>query len=552
MCIIIKTDTYIHITPFTKQKKMGSFSSFNSNFGFNLKWLVSLFLLIHSLNLITISVEANSKKVLQKKLDVNIENFKHINNNDMDKKNIESIENIENDDVSAWTIHTLSEMPGYSLRIKKQNDDLCDSTVDQYVGYIDVISTNTNVPPSTNPTDKHFFFWFFESRNDPSTDPLLLWLNGGPGCSSMTGLLMELGPCQVAPGGNGTINNPYSWNNKANVIFLDQPINVGFSYSEEAEQVVDTVSAAEDVYAFLELFITKFKKYSKLPFHITGESYAGHYIPAIGNKIFKENQLIKDKKTEKVKINLTSLAIGNGLTDPLVQYGYYADFAADTTYGPILSEDTITDMRSKYQTCSKLIESCYNYENRFSCVPAGLYCNNALIMPFQSTGLNIYDIRKKCDREKNPLCYDIMNDIDDYLNNPNVQKSLGVDRKFESCKMDINGRFAMAGDWMKPYVRDLPELLESGINVLIYAGDADFICNWIGNKAWITQLEWSGHKEFLNAEDKEVKSKITGKVAGLVRKFKNLSFYRIYEAGHMVPYDQPEHSSEMIDEWISN
>jgi cathepsin A (carboxypeptidase C) len=70
--------------------------------------------------------------------------------------------------------------------------------------------------------EKHFFFWFFESRSEPDKDPLVLWLNGGPGCSSMTGLMMELGPCRVNPGGNGTTLNQASWNNQANTIFLDQ------------------------------------------------------------------------------------------------------------------------------------------------------------------------------------------------------------------------------------------------------------------------------------------------------------------------------------------
>ncbi|KAJ3187766.1 hypothetical protein HDU85_006159 [Gaertneriomyces sp. JEL0708] len=446
-------------------------------------------------------------------------------------------------DVHAWNIHTLEEFPNYRMRVKEELK-LCDPNVKQYAGYIDVTGKRSE--------DKHFFFWFFESRHDPAKDPLVLWLNGGPGCSSMTGLFMELGPCRVNPGGNGTTVNDYSWNNQANVVFLDQPVNVGFSHSD-GEQVSNTIDAAEDVYAFLQLFLTKYKKYAEAEFHVTGESYAGHYVPAIGAKIAQENEATKSlsiyKKTDKIEINLTGLAIGNGLTDPLVQYEYYADMAADTTYGPILDERDIAEMRSKYPTCRSLIESCYKSKSPFSCVPAAVYCNNAMIRPFQKTGLNIYDIRKKCD-PSNPLCYSILTDIETYLNRPDVQQELGTDMEFQGCNQSINLKFLMAGDWMRPYVRALPPLLEMGIRVLIYAGDSDYICNWIGNKAWVTELEWDGSDGFQKAKDVKWTSKTTGREAGEVRHYKNFAYVRLYEAGHMVPYDQPEHSEEMINVWL--
>jgi cathepsin A (carboxypeptidase C) len=92
-----------------------------------------------------------------------------------------------------------------------------------------------------------------------------------------------------------------------------------------------------------------------------------------------------------------------------------------------------------------------------------------MIQPFQSTGLNIYDIRKTCD-ESNPLCYDILNDIEVYLNKPEIQTILGVDVEYEGCKRDINMNFLLAGDWMRPYVNYVSRILESGIKVLIYAG----------------------------------------------------------------------------------
>jgi cathepsin A (carboxypeptidase C) len=125
------------------------------------------------------------------------------------------------EDVGAWTKYSHSSYPGYSVRVNNQESKLCDTSVGQKVGYLDA-------------DGKHFFFWFFESRSKPADDPLILWLNGGPGCSSLTGLLMELGPCRVNPTGNGTTFNPYSWNTNANIIFLDQPVEVGFSYSDDS------------------------------------------------------------------------------------------------------------------------------------------------------------------------------------------------------------------------------------------------------------------------------------------------------------------------------
>jgi cathepsin A (carboxypeptidase C) len=149
---------------------------------------------------------------------------------------------------------------------------------------------------------------FFESRNDPKNDPVVLWLNGGPGCSSMMGLFMELGPSSVDSNLKLKYND-YSWNSNASVIFIDQPVNTGYSYSENG--VYDTIAASKDIYALLTLFFNNFPEYAKQPFHISGESYAGHYIPVFANEILSHKNR---------NINLQSIAIGNGLTDPKTQY----------------------------------------------------------------------------------------------------------------------------------------------------------------------------------------------------------------------------------------
>lgn len=172
-----------------------------------------------------------------------------------------------------WVTVTNTKFDNYQLRVKKSHPEKLNiDKVKQSSGYLDIIDQ-----------DKHLFYWFFESRNDPSTDPIILWLNGGPGCSSITGLLFEkIGPSYITKEIKPE-HNPYSWNNNASVIFLEQPVGVGFSYS--SKKVGDTATAAKDTYVFLELFFQKFPQFLTSNLHIAGESYAGHYLPKIASEI---------------------------------------------------------------------------------------------------------------------------------------------------------------------------------------------------------------------------------------------------------------------------
>ncbi|KAF9326742.1 hypothetical protein BG006_009872 [Podila minutissima] len=431
---------------------------------------------------------------------------------------------------------THESFPGVQMRLKEPK--LCDNTVKQYSGYLDVGA------------DKHFFFWFFESRNKPKSDPLTLWLNGGPGCSSLTGLFMELGPCAVKEDGSGTVFNPHSWNSNSSVIFLDQPTNVGFSYGDT---VSNTFTAAKDVYALLQVFFKEFPEYQRLDFHVAGESYAGHYIPAIGQEINTQNKLMSTplhRPPGIQHINLASLLIGNGLTDPKVQYEYYPEMACRNSYGPVLDDATCNKMAEAYPACADLIQSCYDTNSVFRCLPAAAYCNKEMIAPYQMSKQNPYDVRKKCEGDGG-LCYPILDTIQEYLNQEDVKAALGVQvDEYKSCNMQINMRFMLQGDWMKPFHHMVPPLLEDGIRVLLYSGDADFICNWMGNKAWALELPWSGQAKLQEKKDK--KWFANGDHAGDVRTSGPLTYLRVFGAGHMVPYDKPAESLEMFNTWIRN
>lgn len=230
-------------------------------------------------------------------------------------------------------------------------------------------------------------FRFFEARNSPKTAPLLMWLNGGPGCSSMTGLLFENGPCRVSNEGFNTTNNPYSWNTDANMLFLDQPVNVGYSYSDDGSTVNTTPVAGLDVYAFLELFLTHFKEYSDAPFHLAAESYGGTYAPHFAAEIHARNKALDEAPSSKglVKINLASVILANGHTDPLLQFPTIPTFACEGPY-PIYDDPAgaqCQSLRSKVPTCERLVKACYDYGSRLTCVPATLYCNSQLWAPIQ-------------------------------------------------------------------------------------------------------------------------------------------------------------------------
>ncbi|KAJ3554633.1 hypothetical protein NM688_g3005 [Phlebia brevispora] len=451
----------------------------------------------------------------------------------------------------VYELVTSPSFADYQLRVT--DPELCDTTVKQHSGYLDISD------------GKHLFFWFFESRRAPQKAPLTLWLNGGPGCSSMTGLLFELGPCRVTEEGKNTTFNKLSWNSYSNIIFLDQPVNVGYSYSDDGSTVNTSPVAAEDVYAFIELFLKRYPEYSNAPFHIAAESYGGTYAPNIASVIHNKNKGLALRPVPDVtKINLASVILANGITEPYTQMGSVPDFACDGPYAVYDDPEgpQCTALRSKVPTCQRLIQSCYNFNSRFTCVPAGAYCYSQLYGPLQQLGLNLYDVRKKCDRSKDgDLCYKQMTWIDTWMNTPSVKRALGVNAQleFQSCNMDVNQAFFGQGDGMHNTAALLPDLINDDIKLLVYAGNADMMCNFIGNEAWVEKLEHKFHDDFVKSKSLPWQTLGSGRIAGEVRSAGgdgftagNVTFVQVYEAGHMVPFDQPEAALDLFTRWITD
>uniref|UniRef100_A0A7S2V6R2 Carboxypeptidase n=1 Tax=Fibrocapsa japonica TaxID=94617 RepID=A0A7S2V6R2_9STRA len=166
-----------------------------------------------------------------------------------------------------------------------------------------------------------------------------------------------------------------------------------------------------------------------------------------------------------------------------------------------------------------------------------------MVQPYQNTGLNVYDIRKPCGEAD--LCYDFSM-VAEFLNKHSVKEQLGVVEEsgaWEECDNQVNADFS--NDWMKTFHQLLAPMLEAGVRALLYSGDCDYICNWMGNKAWVQELNWSGREAFNQAEDRDWV--VGGQKKGLVRTHGPLTFMQVFEAGHMVPMDQPEASLTLLN-----
>jgi len=198
--------------------------------------------------------------------------------------------------------------------------------------------------------------------------------------------------------------------------------------------------------------------------------------------------------------------------------------------------------------------ACIDRFDAMDCGAAASFCDNELGQPFWATGKNPYDISKDCEGGMETLCYPRMRFIAEYLDKPAVRTLLGVDPSvkgnFSSCSNDVNAAFHRHQDIFHSSFNHVAALLERNVKVLIYVGTYDWICNWVGNEKWTLALEWTGKEEFGKQELRDWK--VNGKVVGKTRSAEGLTFATVDGAGHMVPYDKPVESLQLVRRWLAN
>lgn len=405
-------------------------------------------------------------------------------------------------------------------------------------------------------------YWFIESEGNPSSDPVVLWLNGGPGSSSLIGCLTECGQFSLnddsltnkSHGVPSLYYNPYGWSQVANMIFLESPKGVGFSYCIDPNNCHnDDKCTAIDSHEFLVNFFKGFSEFANNDFFITGESYAGVYIPMLIDQIDQKGVLK----------NFKGAAIGNGCWGSDCFYGMSEDEIDYHIYG---GHSLIA------QTLSKEIDTnCGDFKTVSSA------CKSSLRkMGHQAGNFNVYNIYDVCANDQHSLSlgevrklrrntttilnkpsdsyhpnpqFGQLNDyrcgagtaMDAYLSDASVIKALHV--RSGTGRMHYS---ANCGD-----LRSLYTKLFQKHRIVIYSGDADACVPHYGSERWTREMGFSVTSDWhpWNSDSSEKKGNV---VAGYAIQYDGLTYVTIKGAGHMVPQFKPAFALTMFKKFLAN
>ena len=424
---------------------------------------------------------------------------------------------------------------------------------------------------------RHLHYWFVESERDPANDPLLVWLNGGPGCSSLGGFFTELGPFKIDYKNHSELYyNEFAWNKRANVIFLESPAGVGFSYQEDNQTDTNDDDTAQMNLQALLSFFQKFPQYKDNDLFLTGESYAGIYIPTLASNIVKYNSQANDDEV----MNFIGYAIGNGFldedknSDSFLFMGYMHGIIGTETWMNVTRHccdeaSQVGCMFSKKaridDTCRKAIEWTMKEIAKHGHLLYSIYkeCDMSKQAPeLQTKRMNsmsrfdidlellIKDWRKQRSTSSNldsliPKvgCLDFSH-VDDYLSDVEVMKAIHVREDLPDwtmCSYTLN--YTKQYESMREHILFLHK---QGIKGMIYNGDTDLVCSFLGDQWFTDSLGFKEIKPFASWVHEQ-------QVAGRIRYFDKLVFTTIRGAGHMVPEDKPSESLKMLDnflEWV--
>uniref|UniRef100_A0A251SSR2 Carboxypeptidase n=1 Tax=Helianthus annuus TaxID=4232 RepID=A0A251SSR2_HELAN len=403
----------------------------------------------------------------------------------------------------------------------------------------------------------HMFWWYYKSpyrTQDPNNPwPIILWLQGGPGASGVgIGNFEEVGPLDsfLKPRNS-------TWLRKADLLFVDNPVGTGYSYVEDEELLVKTdEEAATDLTTLLIAIFNKNETLQKSPLYIVAESYGGKYAVTLGLSALKA---IED---QRLKLILGGIALGDSWISP-------EDFVE--SWGPLLKDVSRIDDNGLTESNSLVEKIKLQIANGKWTDATQTWSNLESLISDHSNGVDFYnflldsgmdlmsmeatEVVRATPRIKYIRYLDSLKSSPDengdigLLMNGAVRKKLGI------IPNDVNSATGgqsslvfgyLEGDFMRPRINEVDELLSKGVNVTIYNGQLDLICSTKGTEAWVKKLKWEGLKTFLSIDRTPLYCGDVSITKGFTKSYRNLHFYWILGAGHFVPVDQPCIALEMM------
>jgi carboxypeptidase C (cathepsin A) len=484
------------------------------------------------------------------------------------------------------------------------------ATQKQYTGYVNIPPDDVASAPNDYPIN--MFFWFIEARQVPENAPLTIFMNGGPGSSSMVALFQENGPCEVveiAKGKLGTKARDWGWDRSTNIVYVDQPVQVGFSYDAPTNASLNLLDnsfskppvgvpltqppytflngtfssqnpnfsantsavAAQAVWHFLQAFLGTFPQYNPgnrpnsttkngiVGVNLFTESYGGKYGPAMAKVFEDQNNLRRTSPAiynSTLEIQLVSLGVINGLVDVLVQGPSWPRFAYKNTYNinlfSLLEQQNAASAFLSSDGCQQSTLSCrataatLDPSNLGNSPTVNDICYNAyaacqaVFSTYDQKGKSVYDISQSY-LDPFPLVYYM-----DYLNTLPVLAGIGAPVNYTQTSQTVFSSFEQTGDYVRGgQIEEFAALLAAGIRVAFINGDRDFICNWVGGEAVsfavaaAAEQTQPSYSAWYSAGYAPIVAN-SSYIGGVVRQYGNLSFSRVYDAGHLVPAYQPE------------
>ncbi|XP_029914080.1 retinoid-inducible serine carboxypeptidase [Myripristis murdjan] len=393
----------------------------------------------------------------------------------------------------------------------------------------------------------HMFWWLYYADSETAGYkdlPLVMWLQGGPGGSgSGFGNFEEIGPLDKDQQPRKT-----NWVQAASVLFVDNPVGTGFSYTDRPDAYATNVAmVASDMLVLLQHFFSERKEFETLPFYIFSESYGGKMAAAISL------ELTKAIAKGTVKCNFAGVALGDSWISPLDSVMTWGPYLYTTS---LLDDYGLGEVNSAAEAVKQAVE-----QQQFQ-KATELWSVTETVVEQNTNGVNFYNIlTQEPDEQLTTSAGDSFlslltrrhirplhgQSLSELMNGP-VRKKLGIIPQNVTWGGQAEDVFSnMAGDFMRPVVDVVDQLLSAGVNVTVYNGQLDLIVDTMGQELWVKKLKWAGLSTFnklrWTALDDPASPGVTG---AFFKTYKNFAFYWILKAGHMIPSDQGPMALQML------